>query len=153
MHLDADDIAVAHKHFVLVQDVQVDVEAFQAVRQITHMPLTCSWCSKMKRCSSCLFHVWSAVMAGLLLLASRKIPKRRHLCRPPSLSRITPSDKKTPALCTPSPPQLCLRFVLHIKCIVCVCVTNTKQNDTLLEKQIGNSKSLCGSSSQYIHRQ
>ena len=72
VHQVADDIIVASEHFVLVQDVQVDVETFQAVRQITYMPLTCSWISEMKRCSSWLFRVWSAVMEGLRLLQCGK---------------------------------------------------------------------------------
>ena len=50
VHQDADDISAALEHFVLVQE-ELDVETFQAVRQMTH--LKCSWSSVMKRRSSC----------------------------------------------------------------------------------------------------
>ena len=136
MYLDADDIAVASEHLILVQNVQVDLEAFQAVRQKTHMPLTCSWSSGMKRCSSWLFRVWSAVMAGLLLLcgggSAHTFLQRRHLFRPPYLSRTSPSEKKVVMQCAPSPPQLCLCWFSTFNMSLLLCITKTKQNDTLL---------------------
>ena len=84
MHQDAGDITV--EHFVLVQE-EVDVETFQVVRQITHMPMTCSWSSEMKRWSSWLFRVWSNVMAGLLLLCGEEnTPKKISLSASVSFS-------------------------------------------------------------------
>jgi len=69
VHQDADDVAVALEHLVLVQE-DVDVETFHAVRQMTlALDVLLKLRNKaLKRCSSWLFRVGNAVAVSLLLL-------------------------------------------------------------------------------------
>ena len=78
-------------------------------------------------------------------------PKKTSL--PASVSFLqNPSKKEVVMQCAPSPPQLCLCWFSTFKSIVFLCITKTKQNALLIEKGKKNSaKSLCRSSSQYIH--
>ena len=98
-HLDANDIAVRPDHFVLGAGRSPRRDRPGSASNYTS--LTCSWSFKMKRCSSCrLSEHRNAVAVGLLLLLRRGegVPytflKRRHLSRPPPLSRKTPSKKE-----------------------------------------------------------
>ena len=57
-------------------------------------------------------------------------------------------------LCSSFSTHSCLRwFATFNVSLVCVCVTKAKQNDTLLMKKRGSTKSLCRSLSQHIRRQ
>ena len=98
-HLDANDIAVRPDHFVLGAGRSPRRDRPGSASNYTS--LTCSWSFKMKRCSSCrLSEHRNAVAVGLLLLLRRGegVPytflKRRHLSRPPPLSRKTRRKKK-----------------------------------------------------------
>ena len=93
-----------------------------------------------------LASIVTSFVVGLLLLRNEGVPcsfpKRRHLSRPPSLSRTTPSEKRFRRSVRPL-PSIVFSLVLHIKSIASLEYRHqnkTKQNDTLrIPKEKRNS--------------
>ena len=112
VHQDADDISAALEHFVLVQE-ELDVETFQAVRQ-----LTLSHDVLLELQNEAKFELAfprrerrrgrppdPARLGSSVCFAPQKI---RHLSRPQSLCRTTPSKKKSCDAVRALPPLNCI---------------------------------------------
>ena len=114
--------------------------------------MKCSLSSKMKRRSGWLTRVKSAVAVGLLLLGGEGVPcclPRRYLSACASMS-YNPVEKVSGALRALS-PSIAFAFIHFAYSFSAYALQ--KQNDTPLEENKRTStKSLCGSSSQHIHR-
>ena len=125
----------------------------QAVRQITLVHDICSFSFKMKRRSSWLTRVKSAVAVGLLLLGGEGVPcclPRRYLSACASMS-YNPVEKVSGALRDLSPAEA-FAFIQFTYCFSAYALQKTKLNDTPLEENKRTStKRLCRSSSQHIH--